>query len=125
MSQMDHYEILEVSPQATQSEIKSAYYRLSKELHPDKIPPNTPERARKILEENYKEINEAYGVLRDIDLRKEYDQQFYASTSKKQTHVTQDDRQHEYNYQSEYSEFLFDEEKMKIAVEELDLLQKS
>jgi curved DNA-binding protein CbpA len=123
MSYMDHYEILEVSPQATQSEIKFAYYRLSKELHPDKIPSDTPERARKILEENYKEINEAYGVLKDIDLRKEYDRQFYNSTARKQTHATQEERQddcqHKYNYQSEYSEFLFDEEKMKLVAEAL------
>ncbi len=75
---MNYYETLEVSPEATQAEIKSAYYRLSKELHPDKLHPDTPERARKIVEEQYKQINEAYDTLSDPDKRREYHQQIYS-----------------------------------------------
>lgn len=72
---MNHYELLEISVDATSQEIKAAYYRLSKELHPDRLPPNTPPRARQLIEEQYKQINAAYSVLSDAAQRRAYDAQ--------------------------------------------------
>ncbi|GGM66457.1 chaperone protein DnaJ 2 [Thermopolyspora flexuosa] len=62
----DYYAILGVRRDASQEEIKKAYRRLARELHPDVNPdPATAER--------FKEINQAYEVLSDANKRKMYD----------------------------------------------------
>ncbi len=63
----DYYEILNVSRDASQDEIKSAYRKLAKKYHPD-LNPNDKE-----AEQKFKEINEAYEVLSDPEKRKRYD----------------------------------------------------
>lgn len=62
----NYYEILEVNEQATQQEIKKAYFKLAKKYHPDVNKSND-------AEENFKKILEAYQVLYDNDSRKKYD----------------------------------------------------
>src|SRR5574344_857563 len=61
------YEILGVDKNASQEDIKSAYFKLAKKYHPDVN--KAPEAATK-----FKEINEAYSCLSDPDKRKNYDQ---------------------------------------------------
>ena len=68
MSKRDYYEVLGVSKEATDAEIKSAYRRKAKECHPDLHPDDKEAEAR------FKEINEAYGVLSDPQKRARYDQ---------------------------------------------------
>ncbi|MFN4271147.1 MAG: J domain-containing protein [Thermosynechococcus sp.] len=58
-----YYEILGLQPGASKAEIKEAYRRLCLECHPDKLPPETPKKARQIVEEHFKQINEAYAYL--------------------------------------------------------------
>lgn len=64
----DYYEILGISRDATQEEIKKAYKKLAKKWHPDLNPEN-----KKEAEEKFKEITEAYQVLSDPEKRAQYD----------------------------------------------------
>ncbi len=63
----DYYEVLGVSHEATDQEIKSAYRKLALKYHPDKNPND------KSAEENFKEAAEAYSVLSDPEKRARYD----------------------------------------------------
>ena len=64
----DYYEVLGVSREASDQEIKSAYRRLAMQHHPDRNPDNQEE-----AEEKFKEITEAYSVLADSQKRAAYD----------------------------------------------------
>jgi molecular chaperone DnaJ len=66
MSQKNYYQLLHVSPQATQEEIKAAYRKLAFKYHPDRNKGNT------LTEAVLKEINEAYSVLSNPEKRKFY-----------------------------------------------------
>lgn len=69
---MGYYRELEVSPRATEEEIKGAYRRLALETHPDRQRQNGTE-ARKRAEERFKRVGEAYNVLRKREGRAKYD----------------------------------------------------
>ena len=64
----DLYEILEVSRDASQADIKKAYRKLVHQYHPDSHPGD------KDIEEKFKKINAAYSVLNDPEKRARYDQ---------------------------------------------------
>lgn len=66
-SRTSYYDILRVSPSATQSQIKTAYYKQSFIYHPDKNPGN------KAATQRFSEVSEAYTVLGNISLRRKYD----------------------------------------------------
>lgn len=68
----NYYDILGVSKDATQEEIKRAFKKASIKWHPDKHV-NDSEEDRQKAEEKFKEINEAYEVLGDENKRREYD----------------------------------------------------
>lgn len=65
-----YYDALGVSKDASLDEIKKAYRKLAMVLHPDK---NHDEEVKKINEEMFKEVQEAYAVLSDNEKREMYD----------------------------------------------------
>lgn len=67
MEYKDYYKTLGVSKDASQDEIKKAYRKLAVKYHPDKNPD-------KAAEEKFKDIAEAYEVLKDPEKRKRYDE---------------------------------------------------
>ena len=67
MAKADYYEILGVSRDATESELKSVYRKLAHKYHPDKNPGD------KEAEDQFKKASEAYAVLSDAQKRAQYD----------------------------------------------------
>lgn len=74
MNQENYYQILNISPDAGQAEIKTAYREMAKKFHPDI-------NREQGSEEIFKIIQEAYEVLSDPERRRQYDATLRHSSS--------------------------------------------
>ena len=72
MAAQDYYETLGVSRSASGADLKSAFRKLAMKHHPDRNPGD------KAAEQRFKELNEAYEVLKDDQKRAAYDQHGHA-----------------------------------------------
>ena len=96
----DYYAILKVPTNATLEEIKKSYRSLAKKYHPDKNEASD-------AEDKFKEINEAYEILKDPDSKQQYDQYL---KSKKYNFASDDTFNNPYNYADFDYEYESDEE---------------
>lgn len=69
----DYYEVLGLSRSATQDDVKQAFRKLAKEVHPDRNPGDAA------AEDRFKEIQEAFSVLHDAEKRRRYDRMGHAA----------------------------------------------
>lgn len=69
MAEMDYYQVLGVGQDASAEDIKKAYRKLALKYHPDKAKGD-----KKLAEEKFKQISEAYAVLSNPEKRRQYDQ---------------------------------------------------
>ena len=80
MSKRDYYEVLGVSRSANEKEVKKAYKRLAMKYHPDRT------KGDKAMEEQFKEVKEAYEVLNDPQKKSAYDQYGHAGVNQQAGH---------------------------------------
>ena len=67
MKKRDYYEVLGVAKEASEADIKKAYRRLARKLHPDVNPGD------KSAQKKFQDVQEAYDILRDTEKRRAYD----------------------------------------------------
>ncbi len=122
---VNYYEILKVSPKATNAEIKSAYRKLARKLHPDKNE-GSPEKAQE-----FAKVAKAYEILGNPQQRADYDRQILQAefkTSSTSDSVFASDNQHarrwrQMAYERRYNEIIdrmiADERRESVALQKI------
>ncbi len=72
LDQLDYFEVLQISREATPSDIKKAFYHESRNYHPDRFYQLDSKELKDQVNELYKRVTEAYYVLRDDTKRRKY-----------------------------------------------------
>ena len=73
-SNINYYRVLNISPKASEGQIKQTYLRLAQKYHPDKTKGN------KLAEQKFKQINEAYQILKDPQSRELFNEKLKQKT---------------------------------------------
>lgn len=100
----DYYKILGVLDDAEDIIIRAAYKALAQRYHPDKWRGDATEANQRMSD-----INEAYGILSDIERRKKYDEEYFRNRARDES--SDEENEDEYNFISE------DDEAWQIALE--------
>ena len=106
---VDYYDILGVSENATEEEITKAYRIAAKKYHPDVIGDNDPGNV-------FRQINDAYEVLKDPVKRKEYDE--YRKNGSKGNNsggFTKEDMERAFNSGTEYGKAINQRKTLKAS----------
>lgn len=102
---MNYYEILNVSQNATDKQIKSSYKKLVKKYHPDLYVGD-----KEFAEKKIKEINEAYDILSNIELKQEYDSYLNAKNYAKESYINSENisKSDEKKYESNFNKYILE-----------------
>ncbi|MFI4919574.1 MAG: DnaJ C-terminal domain-containing protein [Legionellales bacterium] len=105
MDHKDYYKIMGINPDASEKDIKIAYRKLARKYHPDISKENN-------AEERFKEMGEAYEVLKDPTKRAEYDnhlknREFNQSSQHAQGHTKRTHQPQDTSFNSDFFESLF------------------
>jgi len=73
IGEMSYYQILGINKQASEEDIKKAYFQLARKYHPDRFDRSTPASDRAKIEDVFDKITKAYHTLTSRELRKVYD----------------------------------------------------
>tara|TARA_Y100000815_G_scaffold257754_1_gene266592 strand:+ start:211 stop:783 length:573 start_codon:yes stop_codon:yes gene_type:complete len=110
----NHYQILGISRNADNKEIKQAYKKLAVKFHPDK------NNGDKFFEERFKEIQESYEVLINTQKKNEYDRLYDSFYSNKQKNYQSQSQSTHKNTSTSYSNQKEEERKQKEKKKEED-----
>ncbi|RME51726.1 MAG: hypothetical protein D6795_07820, partial [Deltaproteobacteria bacterium] len=77
LDEMNHFELLGVSPEASEEEIRRAYFKRVKVFHADRLPPGLPEEIREKAESLFTAMTEAYDVLGNPRRRRLYERSIF------------------------------------------------
>ncbi len=72
LDELDYFQVLEISYEAGAGDVRAAYHRQSRALHPDRYAALPSPELRDLLGRVYRRVTEAYTVLRDDDRRRRY-----------------------------------------------------
>lgn len=73
VGELNHYQILKVSPIASEDEIREAFHREAVQFHPDQYLSQNNQKLQELSKKIYARVTEAYEVLSDPEKRSEYD----------------------------------------------------
>jgi tetratricopeptide (TPR) repeat protein len=73
IGEMSYYQILGINKQASEEDVKKAYFQLARKFHPDRFDRSTPAVDRAKIEDVFDKITKAYHTLTSRELRKVYD----------------------------------------------------
>lgn len=79
----NHFEILGISPKALEKEIVKSYMDLAKNFHPDRLEPTAPPELKKLTEQYFTRVTQAYETLKDPTKRTEYGRELVEGSAEK------------------------------------------
>lgn len=89
---LNYYQLLDISSEATPADIKNAFYKVSREYHPDRYFRFPNEGFRNAVLTIYKRVSEGYTVLRSPEWRASYDAQLKADPRKVRFDVQEEEK---------------------------------
>ena len=93
MEYKDYYKLLGIKPDASTDEIRKAYLKKNNENHPDKLGISENSDVWKIANEYIQDLNKAYKILSDPELKNKYDEEYFFERTKSNSDQNQKNQQ--------------------------------